>query len=100
MAGVDALGAVEGELPALAAVPNGVWVEEEPDVVAERQSLAYAPYEPVLAATQDRQAMWTRVPFAPGELVDVVARLSAEALCEVVGVSRDEMDRKVVGVLR
>jgi hypothetical protein len=69
-------------------------LEQEADVVAERQLADHLADEPVLACIEDRRALRSAVPLARLELVDAVTGLTAKQLGEVVIVLAEEVHRE------
>ena len=67
---------------AVASVAGSDGLEQEADVVAERQLADHLADEPVLARIEDRGALRSAVPLARLELVDAVTGLTAEQLGE------------------
>src|SRR3954466_987600 len=92
MARVDSTGSVKGELVEWSAGVGLDRVEEEGDVVAQGVAGEDGGGEPVVALVEDREAARTCVPVAVGELVGVVAGLTAEELRQAVGGGGDEVD--------
>src|SRR4051812_50211481 len=96
---LDALGAVEGELVLLGLALAADGLEDDRVVVAGGEPLDDPPDEPVRQAGDDRDPLRPLVPLAPRELVDLVARLAAEELGDLLAVGRDEVHAEVLGAL-
>src|SRR4051794_37412219 len=98
MPGLDAPGAMEGEVLVLGAAPSGDRLEHERLVVAGVDARKHAPDEPVAAAVEDRDPTGLLVPVDQRELVDLVAGRATEQLREVAGVGRHGMDAEQLGI--
>jgi hypothetical protein len=72
--------------------------EQEADMVAELDVVAYVSGKPAAELSQHRGLPRGGFPCATGELVDLVAGLAAEQLREFLRVVRDGMDDEGLGV--
>jgi hypothetical protein len=82
------------DAPSSAGVVGGDGLEQEAEMVAERKLADHAADEPVLACVEDRGALGSGVPLGFLELVDAVARLTAEQLGEFVIFLAEEVHRE------
>lgn len=92
MAWVDPAGPVEGEFGERGAGVGLYGSEEEGDVVAKGVAGLDGGGEPVVAVVEDGETVGAFLPGAVGELVCVVAGLTAEELGQLGGGGGDEVN--------